>query len=167
MQYTTNKTITQIPHLGTVDEGGGGGGAAGVGELPVPVPGVPGVPGAGPQQGVQLLRPQLSHPHTLDITWGRGAGQPEATGGHVDAHITGATGQSRELTVPAITRPPHFTLHLTVVTRPTQGHVTVPRLLALGRVVVAFVVVFAEAIFRRGGGRVGVADTEFYINIPW
>ena len=168
--------FTQIIHLGTVDEGGGGGGAAGVGELPVPVPGVPGVPGAGPQQGVQLLRPQLSHPHTLDITGGRGAGHPEAAGGHVDAHITGAAGQSRELTVPAITRPPHITLCLTVVTRPTQGHVTVavapgtvtvPRLLALGRVVVAFVVVLGEAIFRRGGGRVGVADTEFYINIPW
>ena len=156
-----------------MDEGGGGGGAAGVGELPVPVPGVPGVPGAGPQQGVQLLRPQLGHPHTLDITGGRGAGHPEATG-HVD--ITGAAGQSRELTVPAITRPPHITLCLTVVTRPTQGHVTVtvapgtitvPRLLALGRVVVACVVVLGEAIFRRGGGRVGVADTEFYINIPW
>ena len=60
--------------------------------------------------------------------------------------------------MPAITRP-NFTLCLTVVTRPTQGHVTVavapgaitvPRLLALGRVVVAFVVVLGEAIFRRG-----------------
>ena len=173
MQYTSKKSITQITHLGTVDEGGGGGGAAGVGELPVPVPGVPGVPGAGPQQGVQLLRPQLSHPHTLDITWGRGAGHPEAAGGHIDAHITGAAGQSRELTVPAITRPPHITLHLTVVAgghvtvAVAPGTITVPRLLALGRVVVAFVVVLGEAIFRRGGGRVGVADTEFYINIPW
>ena len=153
---STNKSIAQITHLGTVDEGGGGGGAAGVGELPVPVPGVPGVPGAGPQQGVQLLHTELGQLHRLDITGGRGAGQPEAAA-HVDAHITGAAWQSRDPSVPAITRPPHFTMYLTMVTWPTHGHVTVavapvtitvPRLLTLRRVVVAFVVVLGEAIFR-------------------
>ena len=131
-------------------------GAAGVGELPVPVSRVPRVPGAGPQQGVQLLDTELGQLHRLDITGGRRAGKPEAAA-HVDAHITGAAWQSRDPIVPAITRPPHFTLCLTVVTRPAHGHVTVavapvtitvPRLLTLGTVVVAFVVVLGEVIFR-------------------
>ena len=129
MHPSTIKSITQIAHLCSADEGVGGGG----GELPVSVSCVPrAVPG------------QLRHLHTFDITRGRGAWQLEVAGAYFDTDITGVG----DLTVITKTKPPLFT----VVTRPTYGHVTaavppvtitvlahVPHLLTLGRVAFAVV----------------------------
>ena len=123
MYPSTIKSITQIAHLRSADEGGGGG------ELPVSVSCVPrAVPG------------QLRQLHTFDITGGRGAWQLEVAGAYFDTDITGVG----DLTVITKTKPPHFT----VVTRPTHGHVNgvtitvlahMPHLLTLGRVAFAVV----------------------------